>query len=350
MFLTYSLKGGGTERMVSYLANGFAKLGYHVEIGLFDISEPAYEIDPIVTIVDFGVSENNRLRRIFAHIKKIKKHLMNNSINVLFAFMVSMIPFAVLSKNKNVKIIGAERTNPKNVRKVYKACIKIFAPFCDGFIFQTKGAKECYPKKVQKHSAVIGNMVPEVQMSKEKKKPMTVCAVGRLHSDKDFDTLIRAFELVVRKYPQAKLYIFGDGPLKNNLKRLAHRLSILSNIVWKGFSKDVLEEIQQYEVFAFSSKAEGMPNALLEAMAVGMPCVSSDCEYGPSDIIKNGENGFLTPVGDYKLMGQKIIDLLENKDLREKFFTSAIRTMKEYSEDNIIEKYVVYVDKILSQS
>lgn len=344
MFLTYSLRGGGTERMVSRLANGFARRGYYVEIGLFDVSNQAYEIDPGIKVIDFGVDSNSRFKRMFLHIRKLKKYLSSHSINVVFAFMISMVPFAILSKNKNVKVIGAERTNPKIVKKIYRECIKIFAPLCNGFVFQTNGAKECYPVSVQERSAVIGNIAPEVQIFQCDKEPISICSAGRLHTDKDFLTLIKAFAFTVKKYPEAKLHIFGDGPLKDILMKTAEDLSVQNNIVWEGFSKNLLKEIQKYEVFVFSSKGEGMPNALLEAMAVGMPCVSSNCEYGPSDLIENGKNGFLAPVEDYETMGMKIIELLENKKLRNEFSIAAMRTMDNYSEDKIIGQYIEYMN------
>lgn len=348
MFLTYSLKGGGAERMVSRLANGFIKRGYQVEIGLFDISDPAYEINPNIKIVDFSAESNSRIKRIVTHIKKIRNYLNFHSIDIIFVFMASLIPFAVLARNKHVKIIGAERTNPKIVKRRYREYIKVFSPLCDGFIFQTNGAKKCYPVKVQNYSVVIGNIAPKVQYIRQDKEPMSICSVGRLHKDKDFSTLIKAFHMVVKRYPEAKLHIFGEGPLKDILMKMAGNLSVQDNIIWEGFSRNLLEDIQKYEVFVFSSKAEGMPNALIEAMTIGMPCISSDCDYGPSDLIENNKNGFLTPVGNYEIMGTKILELLENKELQNEFSIEAMKTMKNYSEDYIIDKYITYMYKILN--
>ncbi|MFW5675321.1 MAG: glycosyltransferase family 4 protein [Acetivibrio ethanolgignens] len=347
LFLVHSLKGGGAERMVSRLANGFAVRGYNVSIGLFDISEFAYEINEDVEIVNFDSDVSNKIKKGIKRIIAIHRYLKNNQTDVIFAFMVSMVPYAIISKIKNTKVIGAERANPKNLKQKYKILLRIFSPFCDGYIFQTQGAKRCYPLVTQKKSIVIGNIAPYVQKEKNAKIKNSICSVGRLSEDKDFSSLLKAFQLVLNVLPDTTLYIYGQGEKKQELIALAEKLSIESHVYWKGFEKNIINEIQKHSVFAFASKTEGMPNALLEAMAAGMPCVSTDCDFGPADLIIDGENGFLVPVGDAEKMAQRIIELLKNNSLRNKMGNDAREIIKEYSEDKILQSYTEYVERIM---
>lgn len=347
MFLVHSLKGGGAERMVSRLANGFAARGYQVSVGLFDTSEIAYEISNSVKIVDFGVNASNKIKKGTKQIKSINKYLKSVGPDIVFAFTISMVPYAIISKTKKTKIIGAERANPKNLKKIYKILLKILSPLCDGYIFQTQGAKGYYPIKTQRKSVVIGNIAPCIRKEENMKIENSICSVGRLSKDKDFPTLLRAFRIVLNIFSDATLHIYGQGEEEQELITLSKELLMESHIYWEGFRKNVASEIQKHSVFAFSSKAEGMPNALVEAMSVGLPCVSSDCDFGPSDLIVDGESGFLVPVGDAEKMAQKIIELLEDPFLRERIGNKAKEAMKDYSEDKILKSYIEYAEKII---
>lgn len=349
LFLAYSLQGGGTERMVVRLANNYVQRGYEVLIGLFDLDDFAYEIDARIQIVDFSTKASNRLLRAYDHAYKIKKFMAMHSVDVVYAFSIYMVPYAIFGKKSGVKVIGSERANPKMRKRKYKMIISFATPLCDGYIFQTQGAKSTYPTRIQKKSAVIGNIAPRVLIEKSEKEEKSVCSVGRLHNDKDFPTLLRSFKKVINVIPDAHLYIYGDGPLRDELIDLTEELKIADNVVWKGFSQNVLDEIQKYEVFIFSSKAEGMPNSLIEAMAAGMPCVSTNCEFGPSDLIQHGINGFLTPVGGDEQMAEYIIQLLSDKTMREAMGKAAAGKMKEYSEEVIVGSYLDYTFDVLKR-
>ena len=333
--------------MIVRLANNYVQRGYEVLIGLFDLDDFAYEIDARIKIVDFSTKASNKFLRAYDHVHKIKKFMKTHPVDVVYAFTISMVPFAIFGKTGRIKVIGAERTNPRMVKKIYRMIIKLITPLCDGYIFQTQGVKSTYPTKVQKKSAVIGNIAPRILIEKSEKEEKSVCSVGRLHNDKDFPTLLRSFKRVINVIPDARLYIYGDGPLRDELIDLTEELKIADNVVWKGFSQNVLDEILKYEVFVFSSKAEGMPNALIEAMAAGMPCVSTNCEFGPSDLIQHGKNGFLAPIGGDEQMAEYIIRLLSDKIMRDVIGKAAAEKMKEYSEEVIVRSYLDYTFDVL---
>lgn len=348
-FLIYSLQGGGAERVVSRLANAFAAEHNEVTIFLMDISGIAYQLDDRVKIKEItGKCFEKRTQRLCSYMKMARKELNEAEIEVLLAFTVSMVPFAIYAAcGRKCKVIGAERTNPLVLSKKYKLIAKMLAPFCDGYIFQTDGAKKCYPLSVQKKAAVIGNVVPCVELYSERDySNLRICSVGRLHNDKDFPTLLRAFARVLKKYPQAELSIFGDGEQKDELMKLSSSLGIENSVIFEGFVKKLSERMKQYSIFVLSSKAEGMPNALMEAMASGLACISSDCNFGPAELIEDGVNGYLVPVEDVESLATRIEELLENPIQRERIGRAAIEIQERYSEEKIVKKYLNYVNRI----
>lgn len=392
-FLIFSLQNGGAERMICRLAGGLAEKGENVSILVFDKRSLSYEIPPKVQVIDLrktdaGVSGSREtdldvsdlhvrqpgisglhfsvwekaVEFVIKPLRNIRRHITENQPDVMFCFTVIMIPYAVLANaglRRRCKVIGAERTNPRVVKKLYRAVVRLFLHGCDGFVFQTEGAKACYPKWLQKRGTVIGNIAPRCRKREWTAKDgmersiaecadmeHAVCSVGRLHKAKDFDTLLRAFQLVARQDGQAALYIYGDGPLKEDLQNLACRLGIAGRVFFMGFSRNMMAEFDRYEIFAFSSRAEGMPNALLEAMSAGLACVSSDCEFGPSELITGGVNGYLVPPGDFQAMAQRLAMLLQNQELRREMGRRAQAVSERFSEKKIAGAFLKYAKHI----
>ncbi|WP_256397943.1 glycosyltransferase [Treponema sp. Marseille-Q4132] len=350
-FLTFSLQGGGAERMVSRLANAFVRHGIQVDLLLFNTENPSYTVNPSVQIIDIGKKSKFAIKRTLGNIKAIRSYMRAYRPDVMFCFIVTMIPFAVLGRigsKTHCKIIGAERANPHALAKNRRFAVNRFLRFCDGFVFQTAGAQSCYPKYTQKRGIVIGNIAPRIEVQRTDSNVIknAICSVGRLHPHKDYETLIKAFSIVLQYEPDATLHIYGQGISKQNLEKQAQELGVFKSIVFEGFSKTIDVELQKYEIFVFSSKAEGMPNALIEAMACGCACVSSDCDFGPRELIKDGENGFLVPVADSKTLADKLLYLLRNSSLRKKFSREAIKIQETYSEEKIVTLYLDYAREI----
>jgi Glycosyltransferase len=350
-FLIYSLQGGGAERMVSRLANKISSKERKVSIFIFDETNQAYNLNEDITIyICKTKSYRFKIIRIIDRILTIRKNLKIEKPDVVLAF--SMIPYILLaSLCLNIRIIGSERTNP-NVYSIGKRLeAKFTSLFCSGYIFQTKGAKQWYPEIVRRKSVVIGNIAPELDI-KDKKillDNIKICSVGRLNNEKDFLTILKAFSIFIQKYPAASLDIFGDGDQKKELEKEALNLGIIDKVKFLGFQKNLLEKLQEFQIFIFSSKAEGMPNALLEAMSAGLDCISTDCDFGPKDLIEDGKNGWLVPIGDANMIAERLEWIINHPNKHIIICNNAAQIKDVYSEKAIVEQYLVYINKIIKK-
>lgn len=349
-FLSMGLGEGGAEAMMCRLSNLFAAEGNEVVIFVLNRMNATYILDKSVDVIDAGRGAKNKPQRIINSIMCITNYLRIKPIDVLLCFITTTIPIAVISRKlskSTAKIIGAERTNPKAVKKYQRNIVDLFLGFCDGFIFQTYGARSCYPLKIQNRSIIIGNIIPhDIPYVLDETNTWDVCSIGRLHPDKDYDTVIKAWGLLHEKIPNAKIHIFGDGPERERLERLAQNLHIEKCVIFEGFRKDITQIIRKYGIMVFSSRAEGLPNALMEAMAMGMACVATNCEFGPSELIVNGENGYLVDVGDSKDMADKIEVLLKDIKIRKALGSNARKIREKYTPEVISTEYLGYFSTV----
>ncbi len=166
----------------------------------------------------------------------------------------------------------------------------------------------------------------------------TIVSVGRLEPQKDFSTLIRSFSRVVERM-DARLIILGEGSERKLLTRLCVDLSIAEKVSLAGFQINPYNFVSRATIFALSSRYEGFPIAMLEAMACGAPVVSTDCRYGPREILKDGHYGLLVPTGDIEALSRAMLELLNNAALREEFSRRGKERVKEFAPDAIARKY-----------
>ena len=165
-----------------------------------------------------------------------------------------------------------------------------------------------------------------------------VIAVGRLEWQKGFDRLIEAWQIVERQHPDWSLTIFGSGTLKDKLQRLIQDKT-LKRITLHPFTSNIAEEYVQSAVFALSSRFEGFGLVLLEAMQAGLPCVTFDCPFGPSDVVKDGENGFVIPDGDIVQFAECLSKLIDDVKLRQHFSAASVERAKLFDVDVVMQQW-----------
>lgn len=340
-----ALNVGGAERTAVALANWLADntknnvylINLGINKGVYEVSENVYFLQK--------ESCDNRIKNYFKVIRFLKKEKIEVIFEMLFTPLRLAIPYKLIF-NRNVKIIGSERANPKLYQTLKGTFRSKISPYvCDGYVFQTKAVQEMFSNKIISKSIVIPNAIsnPQAYTTKKQKKEMKrIVGVGRLTWAKGFDILIDAFELVLKKYPSHKLYIYGEGILEKELKEKIKNKKLEKSIFLMGNSPDVLTEISKSDIFVLSSRYEGMPNVLMESMAIGMPCVSTNCVAGPAELINNYENGILTDEISAIELSKKIIELLDNKMLRDKLGKNATKIINTNSCDIIYSRFNEY--------
>ena len=322
-FIIFSLGSGGAERVISVLAREFVLLGYEVDIVLISNRHVYYELPQDVHLIYLDCELDGKLgacRRYLRRIRKIRCSIAKLSPDVVISFMAETnIDTCLALFGKKTPIIVSERNDPKvDPNNRIKKIMRYFAYFKPvGFVFQTNQAKLYFSNRfrIQKRSKIIMNpLSSSVPPAFFGVRDNRIVSVGRLNPQKNFPLLIAAFEEFSSIYKDFILEIYGEGILENELKQMINERGLENKVFLKGFQKDVHEKIKSASLFVMTSDFEGMPNALIEAMAVGLPCISTDCPCGgPQMLISNNINGVLIPVGDCTALLKSMQYLIDNK-------------------------------------
>ena len=355
MFNAYNLGKGGAERVISILSNSFIKKNI-VEIIINDKSKTEYEIDSEVKIFELDTKKikNKLLRNIYRE-KETEKILNNEKPDIIISFLPAP-SFRVLIANRKLKIpvIVSDRNNPKKEYSplIKKILMKILYKKADAFVFQTKEQSEYFCRDIQKKSKIIYNPLKEefIENSQRKNPQKTIVAVGRLVPQKNHKILIKAFDEVVKKHDDYNLKIFGKGKLEKRLKKYIKRLGLEDKVLLCGVKDDIKPELEKAEIFVLSSNFEGLPNSLIEAMAIGLPAIATDCPCGgPREIIKDGKNGLLVPVKNSTKMAEAINRLIEDKQLRSEISFEATKIKNELNPNKITNEWQEYMELVLKK-
>ena len=257
-------------------------------------------------------------------------------------------------KGSKAKIIVSERNDPRNFqgKTITKLVSRYLMSKADGFVFQTNDARDYY-KKYKNKSVVIPNPVADVPVILERlpneQRDKVIVTAGRLVPQKNHEMLIKAFGKIADRFPQYKLIIYGEGELKEKLQLLTKELGISNRVVFPGSVNDLHERIKNAELFVLSSNFEGMPNALMEAMAMGITCISTNCPCGgPKDLIDNGNNGYLIPVNDIDKCVDIITSVLDDKYEADRIGQNSLKTRDKYCSDVICSEWLNMVTKVVN--
>jgi glycosyltransferase involved in cell wall biosynthesis len=180
-------------------------------------------------------------------------------------------------------------------------------------------------------------------------EPPVILGVGRLTRQKDFAALLRAFAIVHQEMP-ARLMILGEGEERKKLERLAQNLGIAQDVALPGFVDNPYKYMARASVFVLSSRWEGPGHVLVEALALGIPIVATDCPYGPREILLDGKAGMLVPVGDHESMAKAILELLRNPIKAKQLVEEGVRTAARYYVDASVQKYLSILDGLVRES
>lgn len=286
LFTTGCMNKGGAERVVANLANAFAK-DNDVSIVITINDAPKYDLNKkiILASLDEGIVGHNLITKNIKRIKNLKRFIRNFKPDIIVSFLPEpSYRVLFLSMFNKIPVIVSVRNDPKIEYKSFKSrlIMKLLYPLAKGFVFQTKEAQEYFSSKIQSKSIVIPNPVDKRFLEKncEGQRSNTIVTVGRLEEQKNHELLINAFSKITNEIPEYKLIIYGEGSLRERLEQQIKNLKLEEKVLLPGVEKNIEEKIYNARLFVLSSNYEGMPNALMEAMALGIPSISTDCPCG----------------------------------------------------------------------
>ncbi|WP_194778189.1 glycosyltransferase [Pararhodonellum marinum] len=352
VLIIHSLGLGGMERVMALLATYFSKKPL-VEVHLILIGikrEVAYPLPVEVRIhfPDFEFDNNKRtwytLKTMFFLRRKVQS-LQPSSVLSFGEYWNNLVLMSLLGLPYPVYVSDRSQPN-KNLGKIQNILRNRLYPKASGFIAQTGIAKEVAKNlNWNKRIEVIGNPIRTIELSNDIPKENIVLTVGRLIPTKNIDQLLQIFEEVALK--DWKLVVIGGNAKKMNLlekyQSQIKEKGLEERIIFKGAQSDVDTYYAKSRIFAFASSSEGFPNVLGEAMNAGLAVLAYDCVAGPSDMIDDGYNGYLIPLGNKSLFSEKLKILMQNQHQREKFGHNAKLKMQEFESEKIADQFFKFI-------
>lgn len=337
------LGGGGAERVTVSLANYFSNQNYDVHLIIFSDKYDEYIVDEKVKKYYLD-SSKIKLCDVYKKVKSLKKLLKN--INPAYVYSLGFSYRFLFAGNLMAKynFILSERNDPRQMytNKIDMWIVKFCLKKAKKVVFQTQEAQQLFGEDIKEHSVVIPNpikddLIPSYHGVREKK----VIAFSRLNVQKNIPLMLRAFKKFTEENPEYILEIYGRGETEADLKKYAIELGIDKSVVFCGFQKDVHEKIKNAMCFLSTSDFEGISNSMLESLAIGLPCVCTDCPVGGASMfIKSGKNGFLTRVGDEDEIVKCLNVLSHSDELVYRMSMEAEKIRDALSIDKICSKWI----------
>ncbi len=347
VFIISSLSSGGAERVLSLLANKFID-NYEITIITLANSKSFYPLDNKIKHIrlDLLKESKNILQSFLNSINRIKvltKTIKKENPDIIISFMTHTNILAIIaSKIINKKIIISERIAYDFYNsKLLNLVRRIIYPLSNALITQTFADKKNY--NFLRNVFVIYNPIEIKKTNLDIKKEKIILGVGRLDKQKGFDALIEVFSQI--KKDDWKLIIAGEGSERKSLESLIKKLQV-QNVELIGKTKEIFKWYEKASIFVLSSKKEGFPNVLIEAMSFGCAVVAFDCPYGPAEIIENDINGILVENQNKEKLKQSIDRLMNNKNLRNKLSKEAIKVIDRYSIEKIVKEWENIIVKV----
>lgn len=353
------LEQGGAERVVTNLANQFVEKGYQVIIATEWYGENEFQTDSRVKRVHVGLKDSdekkNRIIQVMLRVKYLADFIKEEKPDILIPFARKALYRGLMAAYfMKIPVLISIRTDPIGHYEELsdKIQIPILFPRVDGCVFQTEGQRDFFAPRLQKNSRIILNPINHkyIGVPEPKRRTKTVVQSGRLVDFKNQPMLIQAFVEVHKKHPDYDLKIYGgdsfDGT-KEILEDLIEKNKAEDYIHLMGASDSLEKDLVDAALYAFTSDWEGLPNALMEAMALGLPIVATDCPCGgPRTIMTDKVDGLLIPIKDQKALEDGINYLIENPEIAEKYGKNARKIAERANGEAIFEQWREYIEEL----
>lgn len=322
---------GGGQRFVATIANYWYSKGHQVEIISLRKGNSFFKVSKGIVLKCLNYQSNDNLRlwnRIETSINtslKLRKEIKRIKPDFVLSILSSTNVFTLYSTiGLKTPVFVNDVMSPFRHRSwIERMSRKLTYKRASGIIALTSAAATIIEKETNcKNIAVIPRPINPLYLNlKSDKKEKIILNVGRLHPDKGQEYLLRACKILNR--PDWKFVILGEGRSREGLENLLKTMDLNDRVLMPGAVQNVEEWLDRSSIFAFTSVTEAWGNALQESMAAGLAPVSFDCDVGPREMIRDNENGFLTPVGDVDCFAKRLEQLIDDNELRNRIASQA---------------------------
>ncbi|MFB2918979.1 glycosyltransferase family 4 protein [Aerosakkonema funiforme] len=363
--VTPSLSCGGAERALVLVAEGLMNKGYDVSIvTIAGIERDFYQLPKKVNRLSLNIAANsptpihavwNNLYRLWV----LRKTIQSLQPEVVISFLDTTNILTLLALfNTKYPILVSEQNNPiTETQNLWSKLRRLTYPMAAKVVSVSDGVDAYFDWLPKNKRAVIYNPVQPIKdepieidlppgAAPEKKWAI---AMGRLTYQKGFDLLLPAFQKISNKYPDWQLLIFGEGELRRELEDLREKLGLTNQVLFPGLTANPIGMLKSAKLFVLSSRWEGLPAVLFEALSCGLPVVSMNCPSGPQEIIRDGIDGILVPNGDVSAFTSAMDRLMSDSEERARLASRASEAVDRFSLDKVVKKWELLMDEVLKE-
>jgi glycosyltransferase involved in cell wall biosynthesis len=352
LLVTSSLAGGGAERVIAAIANVLAQEGVHVGLMTLSMQDDQYVLAPAVERIALNImwTSHNPWQTLIGNLRrswKIRQVAKKFKPDVVMSFIdqCNVRTMAALM-GSGIPVVACERTDPRHhdAGRAFDRARRWLYPFARRVLVQTEEIAKHWAYRFLPVSKVAvvpnfvrGAMPPPPQVGD--RDPSLILATGRLGLEKGYDVLLSAFARSGLAGRGARLVILGEGAERAALEAQVRALGLEQAVSMPGRVSDPESWMARCAIFVMPSRYEGFPNALLEAMAMGCAALAADCDSGPRELIRHGENGLLVPVGDEEATARAMKQLFDDAALRERLGRAAVEVRDRFSQEKIMRRW-----------
>jgi len=353
-----SLSGGGAERVLVLLAKGLTAMGHRVSVvTVFGKEHDFYPLPDGVDRIalDVGKTTLSTVERVTANARRIsalRRTLRRVQPDVVVSFMTETNVLVLLATLwTRLPVVVTEHADPrkKRLKRVWKGLRRVAYRLASRVVSVSEGVDECFAWLPEAKRAVIPNPICPAELASKAGEPMAfrrphvVMGMGRLEVEKGFDLLVRAFARVADDFPEWELVILGQGSELGKLESLVAKLGVSERVRLPGVVANPFVTLKRADLFVLPSRSEGFGNALVEAMACGLPVIATRCWSRPPGIVRHDVDGLLVPPEDVDALGAAMADLMSDRQRRGRLASEAVEAAKRFDLDRVIQTW----DKLL---